>query len=108
MKRDEDSNTVGLIPNKINTLGQRPKPFALNLEINEDSIRYVSADMASIPTLSKKLIMADRIAAVLRGRVLKVEEIAEELDVKEADVRTPLNRGGTHALFRASGVEHGG
>ena len=93
MKRDEDSNTVGLIPNKINTLGERPKPFALNLEINETSIRYVSADMASVPTLSKKLSMSDRIAAVLRGGALEVQEIAEELDVKEADVRTPLNRG---------------
>jgi hypothetical protein len=93
MKRDEDSNTVGLIPNKINTLGERPKPFALNLEINEDSIRYVSADMASVPTLSKKLSMPDRIASVLRGGALSVQGIAEELDVKEADVRTPLNRG---------------
>ena len=93
MKRDDDSNTVGLIPNKINTLGERPKPFALNLEINEDSIRYVSADMASVPTLSKKLSMPDRIASVLRGGALAVQEIAEELDVKEADVRTPLNRG---------------
>ena len=93
MKRDEDSNTVGLIPNKINTLGERPKPFALNLEINEDSIRYVSADMASVPTLSKKLSMPDRIASVLRGGALSVQGIAEELGVKEADVRTPLNRG---------------
>jgi hypothetical protein len=93
MKRDEDSNTVGLIPNKINTLGDRPKPFALNLETDGDAIRYVSADMASVPTLSKKLSLPDRITALLRDGALSVQGITEELDEKEPNVRTTLNRG---------------
>ena len=93
MKRDEDSNTVGLIPNKINTLGDRPKPFALNLETDDNSIRYVSADMAAVPTLSKKLSLPDRIAALLRDGALSVQGIADELEEKEPNVRTTLNRG---------------
>jgi len=93
MKRDEDTNVVGLIPNKINTLGQRPKAFALELETIGDAIRYVSTDMATVPSLSVKLKLPDRITALLRNGSLDLDSIADELDAKKANVTTTLNRG---------------
>jgi len=97
MKRDEDTNVVGLIPNKINTLGDRPKPFALELITNDNAISYASTDMATVPTLATKLSLPDRIAALLRDGSLSSDGIIAELGMGSekdaAKVRATLSRG---------------
>ncbi len=92
MKRDEDSDTVGLYPNKINTLGERPQPFALSLLTSEESMRYVSANMSELPSLSVKMKISDQMAHLLRHGAMSVDDIAKELGKPTGTIRKTLSR----------------
>jgi len=92
MKRDEDSDTVGLYPNKINTLGEKPKAFGLSLETRDGWMRYVPADLGSAPSLSRKLSVSERIANLLRQGEMSSDDIANELGIATGTIRQTLNR----------------
>ena len=105
MKRDDDSNTVGLYPNKINSLGEKPVAFALTLEVTETGMRYQAADIGAVATLAAETGPTAQIVTLLTGTTMTVAEIAAELaPMKDTVIRSTLNRGRGKRFIQHAGA----
>lgn len=93
---DEDTLTVGFFHRKTNR-GKLAPPFGLSLifEGPEDSplaVRVKPQDIATSRTLLEKTSLSVRLQKLLKSGAMTTEQLAEETETSEAQVRTYLSR----------------
>jgi len=88
-------------------VGRHWPPMAWRFEFDDTACTTLvrPEQLAAIPEMTSRLPLQDQIAAVLRGGSQSVTEIASGTDLKEATVRTTLNR--YHNRFTKDGNKWG-
>jgi hypothetical protein len=104
---DSSESLLGLFNRKSNN-DRRHRDIGLRVEYSPspvaDSIRYYPADPHTAPGISDSASLIDRLLAELRQGKATVKTLADELQEKEASVRTALrreySRGGSARVVR--------
>jgi len=86
-------SVIGLFHRKSNR-NMLSAPVGLNVEFNDDSIKYEEADLQDEPDLSIRTTVADQIEGLLKrsNDGMTVRDIAEELEKTEGQIRKELAR----------------
>jgi hypothetical protein len=84
--------SVALFHRKANN-GPQEKAIGFDASFAENALSFSRTDVGSVPEFRSGLTLPNQIKSLLKGGALTVADIAEELDQKEATVRSRLNDG---------------
>lgn len=78
---DRDNLSLGLFNRKAN-LGRLQPPLGFTVSFSEERTTFRRADVADNPELAAKLTVRQRMAHLLRGGSMTMQQLAEEIDAK--------------------------
>jgi hypothetical protein len=108
----DDFMELALVHKKHNE-GRLMKPIGIRLEFHDDllgnldKVTFSTCDVGDNPELSKVQPLRDRLIGILRGGLMTVKDLVEELDKPAATIRMELNRKANKDIFIKKGDQWG-
>jgi hypothetical protein len=89
--QNSDTLSLGLFNRKAN-LGRLRAPIGFTITFTEDRTTFRRSDVADNPDLAAKLTVRQRMAYLLRGGAMTMEQLAEEIDAKPETIERTAYR----------------